>query len=274
MVESKRADLRRMGREETSQYKRTLAFVIFLTVGLALITVTFLNPAFMKKQIRSGSNQAVIVRQINKNFDNLADVIGENSEDRANLLANAQTQPIADHIIDYSLGLHWFKVNNLKLAQQILTDIDQGIDNGSSSGAQLINKKLKQEGPNAPYAIVKAFNLNIVTLGANIAGLLFVVNIIIVIVTIIAMISLLSDMHSKTTTRMLIHDAMAAGMWAGFWLILISGLLALVPVIFDVENIEFGIVLELGSGIFLEYVIAGAIIYVICAIPWQATSTK
>lgn len=274
MVESKRADLRRMGREETSQYKRTLAFVIFLTVGLALITVTFLNPAFMKKQIRSGSNQAVIVRQINKNFDNLADVIGENSEDRANLLANAQTQPIADHIIDYSLGLHWFKVNNLKLAQQILTDIDQGIDNGSSSGAQLINKKLKQEGPNAPYAIVKAFNLNIVTLGANIAGLLFIVNIIIVIVTIIAMISLLSDMHSKTTTRMLIHDAMAAGMWAGFWLILISGLLALVPVIFDVENIEFGIVLELGSGIFLEYVIAGAIIYVICAIPWQATSTK
>ena len=81
-------------------------------------------------------------------------------------------------------------------------------------------------------------------------------------------------MKSKASTRVLIHNATAAGMWAGFWLILISGLLALVPVIFDVDNIEFGSILEIGSSVFLEYVIVGAIIYVICAIPWQATSTK
>ncbi|NRN88957.1 hypothetical protein [Lactobacillus helveticus] len=274
MVEGRRANLRRMGQEQASQYKRMMAFVIFLATALTLITATFLNPIFMKKQIRTSYNQAVVVRQVNKNFDVLADVIDARNEDDANLLAQAQTQPIADHIIDYTLGIHWFKVNNLGLAQQILTDINQGIDKGSSSGAQVINNKLKKQGANAPYAIVKAFDLNIVTLGANIASLLLIVNVIIVIVTIITLISLINDMRSKASTRMLIHNATAAGMWAGFWLILISGLLALVPVIFDVDNIEFGSILEIGSSVFLEYVIVGAIIYVICAIPWQATSTK
>ncbi|MBN6049541.1 hypothetical protein QFX17_08115 [Lactobacillus helveticus] len=274
MVEGRRANLRRMGQEQASQYKRMMALVIFLAAALTLITATFLNPIFMKKQIRTSYNQAVVVRQVNKNFDVLADVIDARDEDDANLLAQAQTQPIADHIIDYTLGIHWFKVNNLGLAQQILTDINQGIDKGSSSGAQVINNKLKKQGANAPYAIVKAFDLNIVTLGANIASLLLIVNVIIVIVTIITLISLINDMRSKASTRMLIHNATAAGMWAGFWLILISGLLALVPVIFDVDNIEFGSILEIGSSVFLEYVIVGAIIYVICAIPWQATSTK
>lgn len=274
MVEGRRANLRRMGQEQASQYKRMMAFVIFLAAALTLITATFLNPIFMKKQIRTSYNQAVVVRQVNKNFDVLADVIDARDEDDANLLAQAQTQPIADHIIDYTLGIHWFKVNNLGLAQQILTDINQGIDKGSSSGAQVINNKLKKQGANAPYAIVKAFDLNIVTLGANIASLLLIINVIIVIVTIITLISLINDMRSKASTRMLIHNATAAGMWAGFWLILISGLLALVPVIFDVDNIEFGSILEIGSSVFLEYVIVGAIIYVICAIPWQATSTK
>ncbi len=274
MVEGRRANLRRMWQEQAGQYKRMMAFVIFLAAALTLITATFLNPIFMKKQIRTSYNQAVIVRQVNKNFDVLADVINARDEDDANLLAQAQTQPIADHIIDYTLGIHWFKINNLSLAQQILTDINQGIDKGSSSGAQVINNKLKKQGANAPYAIVKAFNLNIVTLGANIASLLLIVNVIIVIVTIITLISLINDMKSKASTRVLIHNATAAGMWAGFWLILISGLLALVPVIFDVDNIEFGSILEIGSSVFLEYVIVGAIIYVICAIPWQATSTK
>ena len=274
MVEGKRADLRRIGHEQNNQYKRTLAFVIFLIAALALITATFLNPIFMKGQIRTSSNQAVVVRQINKNFDNLADLVGTRSEDDANLLANAQTQLIADHVIDYSLGIHGFKVNNLDLANQILTDIHKGIDKGSSSGAQTIDSKLKKQGTNAPYAVAKAFNLSVVTLGANIACLLVIVNIIIIIVTIITLFSLLNDMRTKSATRMLIHDIAAAGMWAGFWVILISGLLAVVPVIFDVDNIELGFLLEIGSSVFLEYVITGVVMYVICAIPWQATSAK
>ncbi len=274
MVEGKRADLRRMGYEQNNQYKRLLAFVIFLIAALSLITATFLNPIFMKKQIRTSYNRAVVVRQVNKNYDSLADLINADSEDNSNLLSDTQTQPIADHIIDYSLGIHWFKVTSLPLANQILSDIDQGIAKGSSSGAQEVNRKLKKRGTNAPYAIIKAFNLSVITLGANIAGLLFIVNLIIIIVTIITMVSLLNDMKSRATIRMVIHDTMAAGMWAGFWLILISGLLALVPVIFNVDNIEFGFLLEIGSSVFLEYVIAGVIIYIICAIPWQITAAK
>ena len=274
MVESKRADLRRMGYEQNNQYKRLLAFVIFLIAALSLITATFLNPIFMKKQIRTSYNRAVVVRQVNKNYDSLADLINADSEDNSNLLSDTQTQPIADHIIDYSLGIHWFKVTSLPLANQILSDIDQGIAKGSSSGAQEVNRKLKKQGTNAPYAIIKAFNLSVITLGANIAGLLFIVNLIIIIVTIITMVSLLNDMKSRATIRMVIHDPMAAGMLAGFWLMLISGLLALVPVIFNVDNIEFGFLLEIGSSVFLEYVIAGVIIYIICAIPWQITAAK
>ena len=274
MVEGKRADLRRMGYEQNNQYKRLLAFVIFLIAALSLITATFLNPIFMKKQIRTSYNRAVVVRQVNKNYDSLVDLINADSEDNSNLLSDTQTQPIADHIIDYSLGIHWFKVTSLPLANQILSDIDQGIAKGSSSGAREVNRKLKKQGTNAPYAIIKAFNLSVITLGANIAGLLFIVNLIIIIVTIITMVSLLNDMKSRATIRMVIHDTMAAGMWAGFWLILISGLLALVPVIFNVDNIEFGFLLEIGSSVFLEYVIAGVIIYIICAIPWQITAAK
>ena len=274
MVEGKRADLRRMGYEQNNQYKRLLAFVIFLIAALSLITATFLNPIFMKKQIRTSYNRAVVVRQVNKNYDSLADLINADSEDNSNLLSDTQTQPIADHIIDYSLGIHWFKVTSLPLANQILSDIDQGIAKGSSSGAQEVNRKLKKQGTNAPYAIIKAFNLSVITLGANIAGLLFIVNLIIIIVTIITMVSLLNDMKSRATIRMVIHDTMAAGMWAGFWVILISGLLAVVPVIFDVDNIELGFLLEIGSSVFLEYVIAGVIIYIICAIPWQITAAK
>src|SRR5699024_2882487 len=113
MVEGKRADLRRMGYEQNNQYKRLLAFVIFLIAALSLITATFLNPIFMKKQIRTSYNRAVVVRQVNKNYDSLADFINADSEDNSNLLSDTQTQPIADHIIDYSLVIHWFKVTSL-----------------------------------------------------------------------------------------------------------------------------------------------------------------
>lgn len=90
MVEGKRADMRRMGHEQNAQYKRVLAFVIFLIATLALITATFLNPIFMKKQIRTSYNQAVVVRQVNKDFDNLADLVDARKEDNSNLLANAK----------------------------------------------------------------------------------------------------------------------------------------------------------------------------------------
>ncbi len=273
MVDNARTDLRRINHEQNNQYKRILAFIIFLIVTLIMITGTFLNPFFMKKQISTSNNQAVIVRQVNGNFDNLADIIGANHEANANLLTVKQTQPIADHVIDYSLGLHWFKVNNVGLAKQILHDINLNIDEGSSSDAQQVEAKLKKQKNNAPYAVISAFNLNTVTLGANIAVMLFLVNIIIVVVTIISMLSLISDMRSRTTIKALVHDCMAAGMWAGFWMIVIFIVLALIPVVFNVESLAtFGYLIEISSSIFLDNVVAGVIIYILCAIPWQITS--
>lgn len=273
MVDNARTDLRRINHEQNNQYKRILAFIIFLIVTLIMITGTFLNPFFMKKQIRTSNNQAVIVRQVNGNFDNLADIIGANHEANANLLTVKQTQPIADHVIDYSLGLHWFKVNNVGLAKQILHDINLNIDEGSSSDAQQVEAKLKKQKNNAPYAVISAFNLNTVTLGANIAVMLFLVNIIIVVVTIISMLSLISDMRSRTTIKALVHDCMAAGMWAGFWMIVIFIVLALIPVVFNVKSLAtFGYLIEISSSIFLDNVVAGVIIYILCAIPWQITS--
>lgn len=275
MVESSRADLRRMDHEQSNKYKRTLAWVIFLIASLTMITVTFLNPIFMKGQIKTSNNQAVIVRQVNSHFDTLADLIGAKRESDSNLLTVDQTQPIANHIIDYSLGVHWIKVSNTDLAKQILADINKNIDKGASSDAQTVRKKLKSQSSNALYFIIQAFNLNIVTLGANIAVLLLVVNIIIILITMVAFVSLISDMHSRSSIKALIHDITAAGMWAGFWLILISGLMALVPVIINVESLPIGglsYLLEISSSVFLDFVIAGVVIYVLCAIPWQATT--
>ena len=275
MVDGSRANLRRRDQEQNTHYKRILAFLIFLIATLTMITATFLNPFFMKKQIRTSNNQVVVVKQVDSHFNDLADIIGANHEENSNLLTIQQTQPIADHIIDYSLGLHWFKVDNKKLAKQILHDINLNIDKGSSSEAQRVQSKLKKEGSNAVYAVIQAFDLNVVTLGANIAALLFVVNIIIVIVTIITMFSLISDMKTQKTTKDLIHSIMSSGMWSGFWIIIFASILAIIPVIFNVEALGgLGYLMEISSSIFLEFVIVGVIIYILCAIPWQITSTS
>lgn len=144
MVNGSRADLRRMDQEQNSQYKRMLAFVIFVIVTLIMITTTFLNPFFMKGQIRTSNNRAVIVRQVNGHFDRLADLIGADHEGDSNLLTVEQTEPIADHVLDYTLGVHLIKVSNLNLAKQILNDINGSIDKGASSDAQVVSKKLKR----------------------------------------------------------------------------------------------------------------------------------
>ena len=275
MVDGSRADLRRMDQEQNSKYKRTLAFMIFLIMMLTMITVTFLNPIFMKGQIRSSNNSAVIVRQVDDHFDTLADLIGADHESDSNLLTIQQTQPIADHIIDYSLGAHMIRFSSTSLAEQILDDIDKSIDKGASSDAQVIRKKLLKEGDNALYYVNRAFNLNVIMLGANIAMLLFFVNIIIVIVTIIALVSLIREMKERSSIKALIHDITASGMWAGFWIILICGVLAIIPVFFNAEVLAgFGYLFEISSSVFLDFVIIGVIAYILCAIPWQITTAN
>lgn len=273
MANGARDGLHRINREQNEDYKKVLSFIIFLIVSLTMTTATFLNPFFMKGQIRSNSNEAVVVRQINKHFDALAEIIGANKNGNANLLTTKQTQPIADHIIDYTLGTPWFKFSNMKLAKQILHDIDLNIDQGVSSDAQLVQEKLKEQENNAPYDVIDAFNLNTITLGGNVAFILLIVNVIILIMAIISLRSLISDMKLFLNSKMLTHEVTASGMWAGFWLILIAGVLAVIPVIFNVESLAvLGYVLEISSSIFLDFVIIGVVLYILSAIPWEISS--
>lgn len=273
MANGARDGLHRINREQNEDYKKVLSFIIFLIVSLTMITATFLNPFFMKGQIRSNSNEAVVVRQINKHFDALAEIIGANKNGNANLLTTKQTQPIADHIIDYTLGTPWFKFSNMKLAKQILHDIDLNVDQGVSSDAQLVQEKLKEQENNAPYDVIDAFNLNTITLGGNVAFILLIVNVIILVMAIISLRSLISDMKLFLNSKMLTHEVTASGMWAGFWLILIAGVLAVIPVIFNVESLTvLGYVLEISSSIFLDFVIIGVVLYILSAIPWEISS--
>ena len=273
MANGARDGLHRISQEQNNQYKQVLSFIIFLIVSLTMITVTFLNPFFMKGQIRNSSNEAVVVRQINKHFDALAETIGANKNGNANLLTTKQTQPIADHIIDYTLGRPWFKFSNMKLAKQILHDIDLNIDQGASSDAQLVQEKLKEQENNAPFDVIDTFNLNTITLGSNIAFILLIVNVIILIMSVISLRSLISDMKIFLNSKMLTHEITASGMWAGFWLILIAGILAIIPVIFNVEGLAvLGYVLEISSSIFLDFVIVGVVLYILSAIPWEISS--
>ena len=273
MANGAREGLHRINQEQNNQYKQVLSFIIFLIVSLTMITATFLNPFFMKGQIRNSSNEAVVVRQINMHFDALAETIGANKNGNANLLTTKQTQPIADHIIDYTLGTPWFKFSNMKLAKQILHDIDLNIDQGASSDAQLVQEKLKEQKNNAPFDVIDTFNLNTITLGGNIAFILLIVNVIILIMAIISLRSLISDMKLFFNSKMLTHEVTACGMWAGFWLILIAGILAIIPVIFNVEGLAvLGFVLEISSSIFLDFVIVGVVLYILSAIPWEISS--
>ena len=273
MANGARDGLHRINREQNEDYKKVLSFIIFLIVSLTMTTATFLNPFFMKGQIRSNSNEAVVVRQINKHFDALAEIIGANKNGNANLLTTKQTQPIADHIIDYTLGTPWFKFSNMKLAKQILHDIDLNVDQGVSSDAQLVQEKLKEQENNAPFDVIDSFNLNTITLGSNIAFILLIVNVIILIMAIISLRSLISDMKLFFNSKMLTHEVTACGMWAGFWLILIAGILAIIPVIFNVEGLAvLGFVLEISSSIFLDFVIVGVVLYILSAIPWEISS--
>ena len=273
MANGAREGLHRINQEQNNQFKQVLSFIIFLIVSLTMITATFLNPFFMKGQIRNSSNEAVVVRQINKHFDALAETIGANKNGNANLLTTKQTQPIADHIIDYTLGTPWFKFSNMKLAKQILHDIDLNIDQGASSDAQLVQEKLKEQENNAPFDVIDTFNLNTITLGGNIAFILLIVNVIILIMAIISLRSLISDMKLFFNSKMLTHEVTACGMWAGFWLILIAGISAIIPVIFNVEGLAvLGFVLEISSSIFLDFVIVGVVLYILSAIPWEISS--
>ncbi|PJN78420.1 hypothetical protein CWE03_07245 [Lactobacillus johnsonii] len=274
-----RSELRRIDQAQTVHDKRSFGIAIFTIVVLFFGLVTFMNPIFMKSQIAKESNGVVAERYINQKFDNFAAAIGadrSSNNSTNNLLTVEQTRPIADAMIDYTLGIHLFRAENSSLAGQIRKIILTKIDDNSSMEAKSVQEKLRKNKNGGLYAIITSFGLANATLMANIEIVLLVLSILIIIFVGILAYQQIKRLQEIVSTRRLIHMVAAGGMRAAICMIVIFGLLAFIPTIFDVEGfiLNIGYFLEIASGIFLELVIVGVVLFVISTITWQITSAE
>ncbi len=274
-----RSELRRIDQAQTVHDKRSFGIAIFTIVVLFFGLVTFMNPIFMKSQIAKESNGVVAERYINQKFDNFAAAIGadrSSNNSTNNLLTVEQTRPIADAMIDYTLGIHLFRAENSSLAGQIIKIILTKIDDNSSMEAKSVQEKLRKNKNGGLYAIITSFGLANATLMANIEIVLLVLSILIIIFVGILAYQQIKRLQEIVSTRRLIHMVAAGGMRAAICMIVIFGLLAFIPTIFDVEGfiLNIGYFLEIASGIFLELVIVGVVLFVISTITWQITSAE
>lgn len=274
-----RSELRRIDQAQTVHDKRSFGIAIFTIVVLFFGLVTFMNPIFMKSQIAKESNGVVAERYINQKFDNFAAAIGadrSSNNSTNNLLTVEQTRPIADAMIDYTLGIHLFRAENSSLAGQIRKIILTKIDDNSSMEAKSVQEKLRKNKNDGLYAIITSFGLANATLMANIEIVLLVLSILIIIFVGILAYQQIKRLQEIVSTRRLIHMVAAGGMRAAICMIVIFGLLAFIPTIFDVEGfiLNIGYFLEIASGIFLELVIVGVVLFVISTITWQITSAE
>ena len=274
-----RSELRRIDQAQTVHDKRSFGIAIFTIVVLFFGLVTFMNPIFMKSQIAKESNGVVAERYINQKFDNFAAAIGadrSSNNSTNNLLTVEQTRPIADAMIDYTLGIHLFRAENSSLAGQIRKIILTKIDDNSSMEAKSVQEKLRKNKNSSLYAIITSFGLANTTLMANIEIVLLVLSILIIIFVGIFAYQQIKRLQEIVSTRRLIHMVAAGGMRAAICMIVIFGLLAFIPTIFDVEGfiLNIGYFLEVASGIFLELVIVGVVLFVISTITWQITSAE
>ena len=257
-----RSELRRIDQAQTVHDKRSFGIAIFTIVVLFFGLVTFMNPIFMKSQIAKESNGVVAERYINQKFDNFAAAIGadrSSNNSTNNLLTVEQTRPIADAMIDYTLGIHLFRAENSSLAGQIRKIILTKIDDNSSMEAKSVQEKLRKNKNSGLYAIITSFGLANATLMANVEIVLLVLSILIIIFVGILAYQQIKRLHEIVSTRRLIQMIAAGGMRAAICMIVIFGLLAFIPTIFDVESfiLNIGYFLEVASGIFLELVIVG-----------------
>lgn len=274
-----RSELRRIDQAQTVHDKRSFGIAIFTIVVLFFGLVTFMNPIFMKSQIAKESNGVVAERYINQKFDNFAAAIGadrSSNNSTNNLLTVEQTRPIADAMIDYTLGIHLFRAENSSLASQIRKIILTKIDDNSSMEAKSVQEKLRKNKNSGLYAIITSFGLANTTLMANIEIVLLVLSILIIIFVGILVYQQIRRLQEVVSTRRLIHMFATGGMRASICSIGIFGLLAFIPTIFEVEGfiLNIGYFLEIASGIFLELVIVGVVLFVISTITWQITTAK
>ncbi|GHV97955.1 hypothetical protein lacNasYZ03_18050 [Lactobacillus nasalidis] len=255
------------------EYKKPTAFIAFLLLSLLLAMGTFLNPAFMKQTIKTDSNTVVVSQQVNSHFNRLATIVNGSSDEK-NLISDSQARQVADLIIDYKYGWHFVQTSNLSLAKDIKTVILKK-EKTDTDQVAAIRKKLKKQKSSSVYIVSNAFDLATVMLEANLITIVRIVNILVILLCLVALFSILRDAFGSHTKRAVIHDMTAGLMWAAFWFILLYGLLAMVPIFMDTSVItvaDLGYWLEIASGVFLDFVIAGVIMYVVSAIPWQITS--
>ena len=274
-----RSELRRIDQAQTVHDKRSFGIAIFTIVVLFFSLVTFMNPIFMKSQIAKESNGVVAERYINQKFDNFAAAIGadrSSNNSTNNLLTVKQTRPIANAMIDYTLGVHLFRAENSSLASQIRKVILTKIDDNSSMEAKSVQEKLKKNKESGLYAIITSFGLANATLAANVELVFLILNILVIIFVGILAYQQIKRLKEIVSTGRLIHMFAAGGMRASLGLIVVFGLLAFIPTIFNVEGLilNIGYFLEIASGIFLELVIVGVALFVISTVTWQLTSAK
>lgn len=274
-----RSELRRIDQAQTVHDKRSFGIAIFTIVVLFFSLVTFMNPIFMKSQIAKGSNGVVAERYINQKFDNFAAAIDadrSSNNSTNNLLTVKQTRPIANAMIDYTLGVHLFRAENSSLASQIRKVILTKIDDNSSMEAKSVQEKLKKNKESGLYAIITSFGLANATLAANVELVFLILNILVIIFVGILAYQQIKRLKEIVSTGRLIHMFAAGGMRASLGLIVVFGLLAFIPTIFNVEGLilNIGYFLEIASGIFLELVIVGVVLFVISTVTWQLTSAK
>ncbi|WP_281508919.1 hypothetical protein [Lactobacillus taiwanensis] len=274
-----RSEMRRIDQAQTVHDKRSFGIAIFTIVVLFFSLVTFMNSIFMKSQIAKESNGVVAERYINQKFDNFAATIGadrSSNNSTNNLLTVEQTRLIANAMIDYTLGIHLFRAENSSLAGQIRKIILTKIDDNSSMEAKSVQEKLRKNKEGGLYAIITSFGLANATLAANVELVFLVLNILVIVFVGIITYQKVKSLLELVSTRRLIHMFAAGGMRASICLIVIFGLLAFIPTIFNVESLilNIGYFLEIASGIFLELVIVGVVTFVISTITWQITSAK
>lgn len=272
-----RRELRRINHAQNLHNKYSLIISFFILLTLAFSLLTFMNPNFMKKQLAKENNSVVVERYLNNKFDNFADSINANRDgDTSNILTTKQTKPIANAMIDYTLGIHLFRTENASVAQKIKAVIFNKINDNSSTEAQSVKKILKKNNTQGIYAIITGFNLSNLTLAANIETLFVLINALLIILCIISLISVIKNMTLHLSGKKFFHTLSGAGMWTGSLCIVIYGILALLPLLFSIESLPLaiGYWLEVASGIFLELVIIGVILFIISTIAWQLTSVN
>ncbi len=272
-----RSDMHRINQEENSKYRGFLGFSIFILVAVAFFMGTIMNPGFMKNQIAKDSNIEVVNNAVNARFDSFANYLGSDKDSDKNLLNSTQTLPIANELLDYTLGFHWFKTDTSELAKDIQKLLVQKIDDDSSTEAKSVQKLINKSEFTAQYAVASGFDLDTVLKFANAVTLGWIIGGAIILLAALMIISVILRLKHYFGPREIIHNFFGSSMWAGAFLIGIFGIISILPSVMNVERVfgqTAGLMLEVGSGIFLELVIVGVGLFIVSVIPFNLSTTK